>query len=207
LENIIFVEIEYRYTRLPPCSNDKKCSQPFRNPWWWSFPSSWIWFLSAIRREVRAVSATIEIIMRVVARTHRLIQLNDSFAGPKHHLRVCPGSICIFASMAYVCLCVRVVLVEEERESEKDERTFQPIPRRVVASRNNTMLLMLRLQFRHNFLSRSLESGVGNRVAIGCPGFCSVTAKNVISADRSDNEERRISFTVPASRLDSRGES
>lgn len=70
-----------------------------------------------------------------------------------------------FRVHGYVCLCVcaraRAVLVEEERESEKDERTFQPIPRRVVASRNNTMLLMLRLQFRHNFLSRSLESGVG----------------------------------------------
>lgn len=125
------------------------------------------------------VSATVEIIMRVVARTHRLIQLNDSFAGPKHHLRVCPGSICISASV-----CARVFLVGEERESEKDERTFQPIPRRVVASRNNTMLLMLRLQFRHNFLSRSLEPGTGNRAAIGCLGFCSLTARNVISIDR-----------------------
>lgn len=105
------------------------------------------------------ISATVEIIMRVVARTHRLIQLNDSFAGPKHHLRVCPGSICISVS---VYVCARAFLVGEERESEKDERTFQATPWRVVASRNNTILLMLRLQFRHNFLSRSLEPGVRN---------------------------------------------
>lgn len=83
-----------------------------------------------------------------------------------------------------LCVCTRALLVEEERESEKDERTFQLTPRRVVASRNNTMLLMLRLQFRHNFLSRSLEPGAGNRVAIECLGFCSITARNVISADR-----------------------
>lgn len=56
--------------------------------------------------EVGTTSATVEIIMRVVARTHRLIQLNDSFAGPKHHLRVCPGSICISVSVD-ACVCVR----------------------------------------------------------------------------------------------------
>jgi len=151
-------------------------SQPF---WWWSSPSSSIWLLSATRQEVGTISATVEIIMRVVARTHRLIQLNDSFAGPKHHLRVCPGFHLYFR----VCVRARAFLVGEERESEKDERTFQPTPWRVVASRNNTILLMLRLQFRHNFLSRSLESRVRNWAAIGCLDYCSVTARNVISAD------------------------
>lgn len=99
---------------------------------------------------MRTILATVEIIMRVVTRAHRLIQLNDSFAGPKHHLRVCPvpsvfSRLCVPASS---CRCAR------EGENVSRKRTFQPTPRRAVASRNNTMLLMLRLQFRHNFLSR-----------------------------------------------------
>lgn len=111
-------------------------------------------------REVRTVLATVEIIMRVVTRAHRLIQLNDSFAGPKHHLRVCPAPsvfprLCVLASP---CTCAR------GGENVSRKRTFQPTPRRAVASRNNTMLLMLRLQFRHNFLSRPRRPKGGYRM-------------------------------------------
>lgn len=142
------------------------------------------------------VSATVEIIMRVVARTHRLIQLNDSFAGPKHHLRVCPGSIYISASMGYVRLCVRA-RVSSSRRIVSRKRTSGPTPRRVVASRNNTMLLMLRLQFRHNFLSWSLESGAGKPCGYRLPGLSQRYGEKCHFRRPSDNEERRISFTAP----------
>jgi len=117
-------------------------------------------FSTRATREARTVLATVEIIMRVVTRAHRLIQLNDSFAGPKHHLRVCPvpsvfPRLCVFASP-----CVRA----RRGENVSRKRTFQPTPRRAVASRNNTMLLMLRLQFRHNFLSRPRRAEGGYRM-------------------------------------------
>lgn len=83
-------------------------------------------------------------------------------------------SVCISTSL-YSRLRVRasaLAAAEEEREQEKDERTFQPTPRRVVASRNNTMLLMLRLQFRHNFLSRPRwVGGRGRGWLSGYPGL------------------------------------
>lgn len=54
-------------------------------------PSFSIWsFRRRQGSKVETILATVEIIMRIVARAHRLIQLNDSFAGPKHHLRVRP---------------------------------------------------------------------------------------------------------------------
>lgn len=73
-----------------------------------------------------------------------------------------------------------------ERELEKDQEPLLPVPGGAVASRYNTMLLMLRLQFRHNFLSRG---PFGYRM----PGLLyHFDKENVISGcDRLDNARAR----------------
>lgn len=115
--------------------------------------------------------------------TRELIQLNNSFAGPKHH----PFHPCRFHPRPCCRATECAPIWRRKRELEKDQaqKSSLPVPRRAVASRYNTMLLMLRLQFRHNFLSRPFRLSDAWAFVPLRPD-----KENVISGGRSGKETR-----------------